>query len=115
MFVTELPIYVATVASCALYAYLLQRTRLWWSQRLTWLVVIVGVSIVCFLALARFTLIPLPLLEGRDLAVWCWGTIMGLFALGGTPIVAWQVWLDRAMLIEALNYKKKATDDADAP
>ena len=71
--------------------------------------VVVGVGLVMIGAAARITLLPLPELPARELAWWVWQQVAWHFVAGGAPIIIWQIWQERRMLIDALQYRSKDT------
>ena len=99
--------YVATFIAAALYAVFLQLLGKTYEPRGTWLTVVVGVGLVMLGAAARITLLPLPELAGRDLAWWVWQQVAWHFVAGGAPIIIWQIWQERRMLIDALQYRSR--------
>lgn len=101
--------YVATFIAAALYAVFLQLLGKAYEPRWTWLTVVVGVGLVMLGAAARIRFLPLPALAGADLAWWVWWQVAWHFCTGGAPIIVWQIWQERRMLIDALQYRSKDT------
>lgn len=99
--------YGATFLATSLYAVLLERLHKAYEPRWTWATVVVGVSVVLLGVLARIELLPLPELPPIALARWVWCLVGGHFVAGGAPIVIWQVWQERRMLLDALNYRSR--------
>lgn len=94
------------LALCTLtYAVVLELMRKHYETRWTWLTVVVGVTLVGLFVRWRFTL-GLPDLNGAALADWCWWQWVWHFCAGGAPIVGWQIWQDRRLLLRALDYTK---------
>lgn len=99
--------YAATFLATSLYAVLLERMNKAYEPRWTWATVVAGVSVVLLGVLARIELLPLPTLPPIELARWVWRLVVGHFIAGGAPIVIWQVWQERRMLLDALTYRSK--------
>ena len=101
----DLLTYIATFFVCSLYAIVLDRLGKAYEPRWTWLTVVVGVGLVMLGVAGRIALIPLPELAGVELAWWVWRTTAWHFVAGGAPIIIWQVWQERRMLVDALRYR----------
>jgi len=99
----------ATFILCCLYAFLLERLGKAYEPRWTWLTVVVGVGVVMLGVAARITLLPLPALPPGALAWWVWLQTAWHFCAGGAPIIIWQIWQERRMLIDALQYRSRDT------
>ena len=91
-------------AATTAYAVALELMNKRYETRWTWVMVVAGVAMVGAATARRFAK-PLPPLEGRALAWWCWRQVALHFVAGGTPIIIWQIWQDRRLIIAALNYR----------
>lgn len=103
----DLLAYAATFFLCSLYAVVLERLGKAYEPRWTWLTVVLGVALVMLGVAARIILVPLPDMAGVALAWWVWETTGWHFVAGGAPIVIWQIWQERRMLLDALRYRSR--------
>lgn len=94
------------VALCLLswlYARLLQRIRVYYESRLTWLMTALGIAMVEAVIAIRLLVLPIPDYAGRELLGWSLWQWWWHLVAAGLPIAIWRILDDRAALVAALN------------